>query len=642
MFKPLVTIIIPVYNAEKYLEKGLESLLNQTYKNTEIVLIDDKSTDDSWAICKNYHDKYPEKIRTYRHEENTGGPFRARVEGFKLAKGEWITTMDCDDFVEPKYIQNLLDTTENGKYDIAVTGHKRYWEDGKIEKFYWDDYNQTTNDRLSTFYQHLLNNDFWTDPTDTLGQNLFRSDIVKNINYDNISNNIWAEDTYLALSIIANSKNGINFHDFHDFNWLQREGSGSHGGFSQSSDRDVFLKECQKIFNQKKIMGKISKDVPLVSIIIPVYNVEKFIQVCLESVINQTYKNIEIICVNDFSTDGSKDIVDRISKKDRRIITINKEKNEGPNMARATGFKESNGEYIYFLDSDDFIHPQTIFTHLMKIRQTKTDISVSSYIPVEDSNINIKNHKLNIFDNSTDIKNGLYEILNFSLQTEYSNLFPVTAWGKLYKRELFDDFNWLECNYRQYEDNFFMIQLYSKVKKISIMKDLPMYFYRCDDRKNVLSKINKPNNFNGRKLGKIETIDELSEYRVKIIKSSNLNKDHKNATIKSIDSLRLQEMLHRGSQAIEENQFLNEDIRYLKEIWDYNNSLKNEQISRISLNLERALSEIKSLKNSKSYQMTKPLRIVSFAFNNPMEFIKIVKYKTKIRTRINNFIRRHK
>ena len=92
----------------------------------------------------------------------------------------------------------------------------------------------------------------------------------------------------------------------------------------------------------------------------------------------------------------------------------------------------------------------------------------------------------------------------------------------------------------------------------------------------------------------------------------------------------------------EENQFLNEDIRYLKEIWDYNNSLKNEQISRISLNLERALSEIKSLKNSKSYQMTKPLRIVSFAFNNPMEFIKIVKYKTKIRTRINNFIRRHK
>jgi len=93
---------------------------------------------------------------------------------------------------------------------------------------------------------------------------------------------------------------------------------------------------------------------PLISIIIPVYNVESYLKDCLESVINQTYKNLEIIIINDGSQDNSKEICYNYAKKDSRIKLINK-KNEGVSAARNTGMDLATGEYISFIDSDDYI-----------------------------------------------------------------------------------------------------------------------------------------------------------------------------------------------------------------------------------------------------------------------------------------------
>lgn len=92
-----------------------------------------------------------------------------------------------------------------------------------------------------------------------------------------------------------------------------------------------------------------------VSIIIPIYNVEQYLAQCLDSVINQTYKNIEIICVNDCSLDNSFRILDEYSKNDKRIKIINRENNGGLSAARNTGLDNASGKYIYFLDSDDWI-----------------------------------------------------------------------------------------------------------------------------------------------------------------------------------------------------------------------------------------------------------------------------------------------
>ncbi len=93
---------------------------------------------------------------------------------------------------------------------------------------------------------------------------------------------------------------------------------------------------------------------PLISVIIPVYNVEKYLRECVESVINQTYKNIEIILVDDGSTDSSGDICEEYIEKDSRVTVIH-QKNSGPSKTRNTGLENANGKYIYFLDSDDYI-----------------------------------------------------------------------------------------------------------------------------------------------------------------------------------------------------------------------------------------------------------------------------------------------
>ena len=91
-----------------------------------------------------------------------------------------------------------------------------------------------------------------------------------------------------------------------------------------------------------------------VSVIVPIYNVEKFLKRCLDSIINQTLKDIEIICVNDGSTDGSAEILDQYKNLDNRIIVLNC-KNQGPSVARNTGMKIARGEYVSFVDSDDWI-----------------------------------------------------------------------------------------------------------------------------------------------------------------------------------------------------------------------------------------------------------------------------------------------
>ena len=94
---------------------------------------------------------------------------------------------------------------------------------------------------------------------------------------------------------------------------------------------------------------------PKISVIIPVYNTEKYLEQCLESVINQTYKDLEIICVNDASTDNSFDVINEYSKKDSRIKYINFETNKGVSAARNVGLEAATGDYICFIDSDDWI-----------------------------------------------------------------------------------------------------------------------------------------------------------------------------------------------------------------------------------------------------------------------------------------------
>ena len=116
-----------------------------------------------------------------------------------------------------------------------------------------------------------------------------------------------------------------------------------------------------------------------VSIIVPVYNVEKYLRKCLDSLINQTLKDIEIICINDGSTDKSLEILEEYKNRDSRIILLNQE-NSGQSIARNNGIKKATGEYIGFVDPDDWVENNMIKCLIDEIKSEKVDLVTSGCV----------------------------------------------------------------------------------------------------------------------------------------------------------------------------------------------------------------------------------------------------------------------
>lgn len=183
---------------------------------------------------------------------------------------------------------------------------------------------------------------------------------------------------------------------------------------------------------------------PLVSIIVPVYNVEKYLPQCLDSLINQTYSNIEIICVDDESPDNSIKILKKYAEKDTRIKIV-EQKNMGLSGARNTGMKYANGEYIMCVDSDDWIDLETCEQAVRALLKHNADLVMWSYIRESD---NKSAEKLmfwedeTVFDNDA-VKNQINRRLCGLLGDElahpdYANAIE-TAWGKLYRFSVIKD-----------------------------------------------------------------------------------------------------------------------------------------------------------------------------------------------------------
>jgi len=169
----------------------------------------------------------------------------------------------------------------------------------------------------------------------------------------------------------------------------------------------------------------------LISVIIPVYNVEKYVERCLDSVINQTYKNLEIILIDDGSTDNSGKICDEYVKKDNRIIVVHKE-NGGVSSARNIGIELANGDYIGFVDSDDYIEKEmyeNLFNNLIKYN---VDISMCNYYIEKNSKKTFHKHDIKdilLINNKAEF----FELLN-------SNYYKGFLWNKLFKAEVIKKF----------------------------------------------------------------------------------------------------------------------------------------------------------------------------------------------------------
>lgn len=130
----MISVIVPVYKVEKYLDKCVQSIIQQTYQNFELILVDDGSPDNCPKMCDEYARKYNDKIKVL-HKKN-GGLSDARNAGTMIAKGEYVTYIDSDDYVAENYLEKLYNIMKDNNADIAVTGIEIFYENKKIKNKY--------------------------------------------------------------------------------------------------------------------------------------------------------------------------------------------------------------------------------------------------------------------------------------------------------------------------------------------------------------------------------------------------------------------------------------------------------------------------------------------------------------------------
>ncbi len=211
----------------------------------------------------------------------------------------------------------------------------------------------------------------------------------------------------------------------------------------------------------------------LVSIIVPVYKVEKYLNKCVESIVNQTYTNLEIILVDDGSPDDCGKICDEYKKADRRIKVIHKQ-NGGLSSARNAGLDICSGDYICFVDSDDEIAPDYVEILLKKQQEYNADIVCCLAKEInEQSNENFiwkSVQKDTVF--SDNIIESYYKL---RCGNDFDNTFTV-AWNKIYKKEIFNDLRYTEG--RIYEDSAILLLILNKCKRLVIVPNALYYYLR--------------------------------------------------------------------------------------------------------------------------------------------------------------------
>ena len=232
---------------------------------------------------------------------------------------------------------------------------------------------------------------------------------------------------------------------------------------------------------------------PLISIIVPVYNTEKYLNKCLDSLINQTYKNIEIICINNGSTDNSHSILNQYQELDSRVNVVNTI-NEGVSIARNVALDIAKGEYIMFVDSDDWINLNTCEIAINTVNEQHADVVMWSYIREFSQKSSPKSifESDKVFDEQECKK--LHRRFIGLIDDELARIENADAlcpvWGKLYKSSLIQKNNIRFTDIRligTYEDGLFNLNIFKYVKK-AIFINQYNYHYRKDNVSSITTK----------------------------------------------------------------------------------------------------------------------------------------------------------
>ncbi|PMC01165.1 MULTISPECIES: glycosyltransferase family 2 protein [Streptococcus] len=503
-----ISIIIPVYNVENYLRSCLDSVLSQTYKDFEVLMVNDGSTDSSGAICQEFAER---DSRFHYFEKENGGLSDARNYGLDRAKGHYITFLDSDDFLFEDYLENLYHASRLSDSDITIGGYCRFGDSNFY--FYNDRFKSDSLVSLKDF-QAIQYLDSMLDVTfltfSTAWGKLFKRELFSELRFPYGK---YAEDQFLIWKLYMKADkiyvfNGASYVYRMNPSGLSNIFTLKHLDYIDALEeriketKDIEGIEIQHSFNMysyvlQRILGQLeehdyideAKEVrkklelaeqgqysflsdevkeievenggELISIIVPIYNVENYLRMCLDSIEHQTYSNIEVLLINDGSPDSSGEICQEYVARDSRFRYFEKE-NGGASDARNYGIERSNGKYLTFVDSDDWLSLTYVEDLYQAAIRNDSDTVISHYTIYNESD---RNYYVHIWDDYYE-KNYTSEELIMELpKLELNGYIYITSWGILFKKELFNNVKFPKG--KVIEDSWTNYKLFFKSKKIT-------------------------------------------------------------------------------------------------------------------------------------------------------------------------------
>ena len=500
---PKISIIVPVYKAQAYIRKCLTSLLKQTLTDYELIFVNDGTPDNSMEIIKEYDDPRIKII----NQENTGAG-AARNVGMKAAKGEYLSVLDADDFFEPQMLETLYNKAKEEKADIVVCGY-RIFDDrkqrstqelapsiimsGKPEDFGDNLLSMQSPNAWTKLYKtsfiRKYNLEFDNVPYCNDMAFVFSSmfcaskivsipDILINYRYFTATQASFNKPQNLDLlirSLLTTKDKMLEQGLYKKFERIYIEGIRArfqhevHAGMApHKKDAILGLKNIipQDIF-KKMFDAKIA-----VSLIVPVYNVEPFLRECLDSLINQTLPNIEIICVNDGSTDNSLSILREYEKKDKRITIIDQE-NKGLPVARRVASRIAKGEYLQFVDSDDYLDLTACECLYLYARLYDHDMLSFKAI---DFNNETREKRISPYHSLVWVPKNLQHTFNWKTIRKFLTSYASTACLTIYRRKFLEDNNIEWVNKKLcYEDTPFFTKSIFLAQRVGVLKEALYY-----------------------------------------------------------------------------------------------------------------------------------------------------------------------
>lgn len=500
---PKVSVIIPVYNVEEYLRECLDSVVNQTLKEIEIICVDDGSTDNSLEILKEYAQK--DKRMTVIKQRNLHAGI-ARNTGLSQAKGEYLSFLDSDDFFELNMLEEMSKKGDEDNSDVVFCGYILFDNTIKKDNFmviYPNEYiskSPLSPEKIKDKLFIITNPNPWTKlfkrklfiDNDLHFESLLRcNDLTciytalvtsKKISFcsnsyihyrSNQKSNITAKkEKYIDCffnSINKLEKNLIKLNKLNDYyqTFLERLNNSLKWETKNCSEirKDEIKNICKNLLSDRLYNALYSIKI---SVIISIYNVEKYLRECLDSVINQTLKNIEIICVNDGSTDNSSKILKEYAVKDKRIIII-EQKNQGLSCSRNNAMKIAKGEYIQFLDSDDYLKSDTIEKLYNFANKNDLELcSFSGYNFIDGENELLENKYWDFDFLPTDFN---CDHFNYKDCFDFINKLPVSSCLTIYKNDFIKKHQFKFPKGLCFEDNVFYSKALLSAQRCGILKE---------------------------------------------------------------------------------------------------------------------------------------------------------------------------